>query len=203
MNKIAKLIPNLPSKTRLVPTPFTMAISGGSGGGKSFVAFQIKDYLKQQGYEVLVVAQDDFAIGRGFKNKNTSRYRWDDPENYRMQECISVINDLKNLKEVSFMAYDLINHEPSTAKRIEFKTDLPKIIIFEGILAWYGALEGLADYKLFIEVDFYKRFVLRLFRNVLSIKNIDIDTMIKQYFTHVKQAHFELIEKLKLGADCL
>lgn len=198
MNQIAQLIQNLPTNDDVL----AVGICGGSGSGKSFIADKLNSVLTQAGHEVITINQDDFSIGRGFANKHISPYRWDDPENYRIDECHQVVKLLKAGGQCQFKAYNLIDHEPTTTKTLSFDDkSVKKTLILEGILAWYGPLASEIDFRLFVELGFYERFTLRLFRNIYKIKNADADTVIQQFFTHVSLAHIEIIENLKTSAD--
>jgi len=183
--------------------PFVVGICGGSASGKSTISESIKNNLVNKGAEVIVINQDDFSIGKDFEDKDISPYKWDDPKNYRIDECISIINNIINNKQSNFLAYTLEAHKPTIQKTIQPFTDsdLPKIIIIEGIFAWYAKLYKMVDFKIYLELNFYDRFILRLNRNVFENKVTDIDTVINQYFTHVAKAQKDFLEPMRLQAD--
>ena len=193
------------SKLKEANRPLVVGVSGGSASGKSTYSHQINLELQELGCNVTVINQDDFAIGRHFKNKHTSPYKWDDPDNYRLSDCAATISSLKRGKATTFMAYTLEAHEPILSKTLKSYalSHKPYVIIVEGIFAWYGTLAPIIDYKIYLDADFYRRFVLRLNRNVYESKHTDVDTVIRQYFTHVARAQFDLLDPLKNSADVI
>jgi uridine kinase len=183
--------------------PFVIGIAGGTGSGKSFYAEKLKIALVKKGHEVLLIKQDDFAIGRHFKNKLISKYKYDDPENYRIDELINIIKQLKSDKAVNFLAYDLKNHEPTEQKTIQFVSKKPKIIIIEGIYAWYGNLKRNIDYKIFIDVDINTRFILRANRNVNELKINNFELVTKMFWTNAYYAHRDFVEPMSRSANLI
>lgn len=176
----------------------------GSGSGKSYLSEELKESLVTQGFDVLVINQDDFCLGKKFENRHNSKYKWDDPANYRLDECLETLNKLRKGKSATYMAYDLIDHEPAKLKTIKPNiSSKQRVIILEGILAWYGALNNHVDYKVYLEANFYKRFVLRAYRNVIEIGNVDLNKTIKQFFSHVSLAEVDILANLKDKTDDL
>lgn len=196
---VTKIISKLNTSTSGV---ITVGIAGGSGSGKSFTSKKIGNLLKKNRIDVAIINQDDFSIGKNFKGKHTSKYKWDDPDNYRIDECVIALKKLIDGESVDILAYTLKDHMPSAQKTVEFKNNnLRRVIIIEGIFAWYGKLESLVDYKIFLDVDFFRRFILRLNRNVNEIKNTDFNTVVSQYFGSVARADIDIISPMKHSAD--
>lgn len=194
------IITKITSRLKLKDT-VVVGIAGGSGSGKSHYSAQLEAELNELNIPCVLINQDDFAIGRGFKKKKSSRYKWDDPENHRLDECIDVISKVSQGKSVSYDAYSLLTHEPSERKTIEPIKSVKKVIILEGILAWYGQLDKLVDLKIYIDVNFFVRFILRANRNVNIVKNSDLDVVIQQFFTHVMYADTDILLPMSTSAD--
>lgn len=53
---VALLIPEIENKQQ----PVTVAIAGESGSGKTLIAYALTDFLKQKGYQIQVLQQDDY-----------------------------------------------------------------------------------------------------------------------------------------------
>lgn len=179
-----------------------IGIAGGSGSGKSYLSEKLKESLARHDLDVLIINQDDFCLGKKFKNRHNSKYKWDDPANYRLDECLVALSNLRKGEPATYSAYNLIDHEPAKLKTIKPSTNSrQRIIILEGILAWYGPLNNHIDYKIYLEANFYKRFVLRAYRNVVKIGNVDLNKTIEQFFSHVMLAEIDILSKLKIEAD--
>ena len=182
-----------------------VGLAGGSASGKSFLSDQLCSWGTENGFEVVVLHQDDFALGRVWKNKNTSEYRWDDPENYRLDEAYGVLSDFLTGKSTPFNAYDLEAHEPHTVKTLEWLhtsiKDTRRLVIVEGLFAWRAPFDTIIDIKVFLDVNFWHRYVLRLQRNVIDAKVADFQKVTEQYFTFVAQAYVDLLEPEKASAD--
>ena len=189
--------------SKINKNPFVIGIAGGTGSGKSFYAEELSKDLEGHGYETVLISQDDFAIGRHFKDKNTSKYKFDDPKNYRIEELAKAIKYLKAGKPIVFSAYDLKNHEPTKLKTLKFCTEKPKAILVEGIYAWLGILEAYIDYKIFIDVSPETRFILRTNRNVAQLKVNDLETVTKMFWTNAYYAHKDFVEPMSKSADLI
>lgn len=182
-----------------------VGLAGGSASGKSFLSDRLSLWGKDNGYDVVVLHQDDFALGRQWSARHSSRYRWDDPENYRLDEAHNVLNDLLHDKETTFLAYDLDAHEPHLQKTLAWQhADMPsgrRLVIIEGLFAWRKPFDELVDIKVFLDVNFWHRYVLRLQRNAVEMGVADFQKVTEQYFTFVADAHLDLLEPEKVNAD--
>lgn len=182
--------------------PLVVGIGGASASGKSHLAAELQDTLRTDQIAVTVVNQDDFSIGKNFAGKHTSRYRWDDPEYYRLDECRCAIEALKAGYEFPFTAYNLIDHDAVDPVILgPLPAGKKNVIILEGIFAWYPPLDKIVDFKIFTSANFFKRFILRANRNVNQIKNTDFNTVVRQYFSHVMYAEQDLIAPMAAAAD--
>lgn len=184
-----------------------VGLAGGSASGKSFLSDQLCSWGVENGFDVVVLHQDDFALGRVWKGKNTSEYRWDDPGNYRLNEAYGVLTDFLIGKTISFNAYDLETHEPHSVKTLKWLhtniKDARKLVIVEGLFAWRAPFDSLIDIKVYLDVNFWHRYVLRLQRNIMDLKVADFQKITEQYFTFVAKAYIDLLEPEKEAADII
>ena len=184
-----------------------VGLAGGSASGKSFLSDQLCLWGIKNGFDVVVLHQDDFALGRVWKGKGTSEYRWDDPENYRLNEAYSVLANFLAGKTASFKAYDLEAHEPHAVKTLEWLysnvKDARKLVIVEGLFAWRAPFDKLIDIKVYLDVNFWHRYVLRLQRNIIDLKVADFQKVTEQYFTFVAKAYIDLLAPEKVTADII
>jgi len=183
--------------------PYVIGVAGGSASGKSWFSALLCEELNAQDFDCIILHQDDFAIGRAFKDKNNSPYRWDDPSNYRLDEAFAAAEDVLAGDRVSFLAYTLSTHMPSQPTSLSFgkSTARKKVLIVEGLFAWTHGFEKLVDEKVFLETNFFHSFVLRLNRNITDNKTADFETVVRQYFTHVAIAYYDLCLPMKKTAD--
>lgn len=185
---------------------YTIAISGGTASGKSWLSTHLEQWCVDNGYDTVILHQDDFALGKIFPLKHASPYKWDDPENYRLDEAYSVLQDfIKGDESRSFLAYTLESHRPIAESRLKWKQALRpngrRIVIIEGLYPWREPFDNLVDLRVFVDVNFYHRYILRLHRNVLVSKVTTFEKVTEQYFSFVARAHKDLLEPLKSSAN--
>ena len=184
-----------------------MAIAGGSASGKSWLSTHLMKWCADNGYDTVTLHQDDFALGKDFPSKHTSPYKWDDPENYRLNEAYSVLLNFLQGKTTHFLAYTLESHRPIIKSQLTWATAARpsgrRVVIIEGLYPWRQPFDELADLRVFVDVNFYHRYVLRLHRNILVSKVTTFDKVTEQYFSFVARAHKELLEPLKSSADLI
>lgn len=183
--------------------PYVIGIAGGSASGKSWFSNLLREQLQAENIACVILHQDDFAIGKAFKDKATSRYKWDDPANYRLDEAFAAALTVLKGETASFLAYTLDSHMPSKPKTISFGPSEArrKVLIVEGLFAWTHGFEDIVDEKVFLQTNFFHSFVLRLNRNISQNKTADFETVIRQYFTHVALAYYDLCVPMKETAD--
>lgn len=184
-----------------------IGLMGGSASGKSYTSNQLSAWAVAHGYDVVTLHQDDFALGRLWDRRHTSPYRWDDPDNYRLDEAYNILMQFLKGDKLSFLAYSLKAHEPSIEKTLSWHyANQPtgqRLVIVEGLFAWRAPFDRLIDLRVFLDVDFWHRYVLRLQRNVVDAKVTDFQKVTEQYFSFVSRAYSELLEPEKAKADLI
>lgn len=199
---ITKIINSIKSSDKNL---YVIGVAGGSASGKSWFSDLLCKELNSKNFDCIILHQDDFAIGSSFKDKHTSRYKWDDPNNFRLDEACEVVKKVLRGEQSSYMAYTLSSHSPIHPTLLGFSNtnSQRRVLIIEGLFAWSHGFEKFVDKKIFMEVNFFHSFVLRLNRNVTEQKVADFETVIRQYFTHVALAYFDLCLPLKRTADLI
>lgn len=184
---------------------YIVAIAGGTASGKSWLSQTLSVELIEMGYDVATLHIDDFALGKVFPEKKTSRYKWDDPANYRLDEAFLVLQDFLVGKQREYLSYTLEDHYPAEVSQLIWVEAAPsngrKVIIIEGLFSWRKPFDTLPHLKIFLEVNFFHRYVLRLYRNTVKRPITSFSTVTEQYFGFVKRAHLELLEPMKETAD--
>ena len=187
------------SKNKIRSKPYLIGISGGSGGGKTSVANLIHKSLGRK--NSLLFSMDTYYKDlTPEQEKNLSNYNFDSPEALDLDLVYEHLNDLMHWKKVKMPTYDF-----STNKRKAYTIDLEptKVIIFEGILAFYDErMRNLMDLKLFIDLDDDIRLSRRIYRDIIS-RGRKMETVLERYHKFVKTAYNNYIKPTKEYADII
>ena len=179
--------------------PYLIGISGGSGGGKTSVANLIHKSLGT--YDSLLFSMDTYYKDlTPEQERNLSNYNFDSPEALDLDLLYTHLNDLMHWKKIQMPTYDF-----STNKRKQYTEQIKpaKVIIFEGILAFYDKrMRDLMDLKLFIDLDDDIRLSRRIYRDIIS-RGREMETVLERYHKFVKTAYNNFIKPTKEYADII
>ena len=197
LNNLINLINDPQAKER--NRPYLIGISGGSGGGKTSVANLIHKSLGT--YDSLLFSMDTYYKDlTPEQERNLSNYNFDSPEALDLDLLYTHLNDLMHWKKIQMPTYDF-----STNKRKQYteKIKPAKVIIFEGILAFYDKrMRDLMDLKLFIDLDDDIRLSRRIYRDIIS-RGREMETVLERYHKFVKTAYNNFIKPTKEYADII
>ena len=177
--------------------PFMVAVSGGSGSGKTTF---VKEFIQRITHlEPLVISLDDYYRDLSHLSiEERAKSNFDDPiaiERDLIHEHISL---LRNGIAVNRPCYDFANHTRSDRTETIYPS---KVIVLEGIFSLcYTELYKLIDLKVFIDVDDDIRVVRRIGRD-MSERGRDFEGCASQYLGSVKAMHQKHIEPTKKHAD--
>ena len=197
LNNLINLIndPQVKERNR----PYLIGISGGSGGGKTSVANLIHKSLGT--YDSLLFSMDTYYKDlTPEQERNLSNYNFDSPEALDLDLLYTHLNDLMHWKKIQMPTYDF-----STNKRKQYTEQIKpaKVIIFEGILAFYDKrMRDLMDLKLFIDLDDDIRLSRRIYRDIIS-RGREMETVLERYHKFVKTAYNNFIKPTKEYADII
>ena len=179
--------------------PYLIGISGGSGGGKTSVANLIHKSLGT--YDSLLFSMDTYYKDlTPEQERDLSNYNFDSPEALDLDLLYTHLNELMHWKKIQMPTYDF-----STNKRKEYTIQIKpaKVIIFEGILAFYDKrMRDLMDLKLFIDLDDDIRLSRRIYRDIIS-RGRKMETVLERYHKFVKTAYNNFIKPTKEYADII
>ena len=197
LNNLINLINDPQAKER--NRPYLIGISGGSGGGKTSVANLIHKSLGT--YDSLLFSMDTYYKDlTPEQERNLSNYNFDSPEALDLDLLYTHLNDLMHWKKIQMPTYDF-----STNKRKQYTEQIKpaKVIIFEGILAFYDKrMRDLMDLKLFIHLDDDIRLSRRIYRDIIS-RGREMETVLERYHKFVKTAYNNFIKPTKEYADII
>ena len=197
LNNLMNLINDSQAKER--NRPYLIGISGGSGGGKTSVANLIHKSLGT--YDSLLFSMDTYYKDlTPEQERNLSNYNFDSPEALDLDLLYTHLNDLMHWKKIQMPTYDF-----STNKRKQYTEQIKpaKVIIFEGILAFYDKrMRDLMDLKLFIDLDDDIRLSRRIYRDIIS-RGREMETVLERYHKFVKTAYNNFIKPTKEYADII
>lgn len=197
-NSIDDLIDAVEQTVDTKEGPVIIAISGGSASGKTTIGETLASYFSDKS---LLLSQDLFQLGKEFAYRKTSPYKWDDPLNFALDECVSSLSLLRSGKSAVVPAFDVVENRRKGTVSIESKP----IIFWEGIYAVGSQeLREMADLALYVDTPYLIR-LLRRIRRFISQRDTDeahdYATPARQMLTFVLRAENEIALSQRDSAD--
>lgn len=176
-----------------------VGIAGGTGSGKTTVAYKILDSFHNE--EVALIEQDSYYKDLPhLSHEERSKINFDHPDSLDFDLLISHLKELKNSKNISKPIYDFTMHQ----RKEEFEQISPaKIIVVEGILIFaVPELREMFDMKIFVDTDADERLLRRIERDIKE-RGRTFDNIKEQYLATVKPMYLEFAEPSKRYADVI
>jgi len=176
--------------------PLLIGIAGGTGSGKTTFSDGLSalfgDALTVIAYDNYYKPQDRLEFSERLKTN------YDCPEALETELLVEHLRALSRGEAVEIPTYDFKLHTRSD-KRLTLRPT--PVIIVDGILTFHDPeLRSLFDIKIFADGDADERILRRLRRDVTE-RGRDIDGVISQYLTTVKEMHGIYVEPTKKYAD--
>jgi uridine kinase len=178
------------------PAPQLVAIVGGSGAGKTFLANQLK---KELGKDALVLSLDSFYRDRsGVPVERRAKCNFDDPRAIDWECLENTLKQLINRQPVQGPCYDFATHCRTTQPILL----QPKpIIIVDGLwLLRKASVRRLFNHKIFIECRTRLRFERRMRRDVVERGRTE-DSVCEQFIETVAPMHKKFVQPQARWAD--
>lgn len=184
------------SRTKTTRLPVLVAIVGGSGSGKSYVADEL---ARRLGSKALRLSLDDFYIDRShLSQKQRQRINYDHPRAIDWRVFESALTAL-------------LRHEPTEVPRYDFATHSRKprgsvmkpkpFVLVDGLwLLRRPALRGLFSLKLFLGCPAKQRLERRLKRDE-AVRGRSARSVREQFARAVEPMHCRFVEPQRRWAD--
>ena len=177
--------------------PFSIAVSGGSGSGKTSLTRAIVETLGDERCCVL----DHDSYYKDLSDRPLSlrqRTNFDHPDSLDNDLLRSHLERLLRGVAVERPVYDFATHTRTpTTKRVEPRP----LIICEGILLLaVPALRRSFDLRVFVDTPADVRALRRLRRDIEE-RGRSVESVIKQYFDTVRPMHEQFVEPARATAD--
>lgn len=178
---------------------FYIAITGGSGSGKSYLANQL---IQKYGKDKINLIEVD-SYYRDLKHLTMSdrdKNNFDHPDAFDFKLLYNDIQKLKKLNSIDIPTYDYKTH---TRKKNKLTIKKTKIIIIEGIFSIYNKnIRNLMDLKIFLDISDKTRIQRRIIRDKKSRARTE-ESILKQYNNTVKPMYEKFVKPLKKHSDLI
>jgi len=178
---------------------FYIAITGGSGSGKSYLSNQLID---QYGNDKINLIEVDsyYKDLKHLTMPERDRNNFDHPNAFDFELLYNDIQKLNNSNSVDIPTYDYKTHTRKKNKLTIKKTD---IIILEGIFSIYNKkIRNLIDLKIFLDTSEKTRIKRRIIRDKKSRARTE-ESILKQYKNTVKPMYEKFVKPLKNHSDLI
>jgi uridine kinase len=168
--------------------PILIAIVGGSGSGKSWLADKLQDFLGERASRL---SQDDFYRDRSdVLEARRGKINFDVPSAIDWLALENVLKTSLAGKPVRYQAYDFKTHTRSTKW---LKLPRAEIILIDGLwLLRRPSLRKLFALKIFLDAPTSLRFQRRLQRDIL-FRGRTPESVRKQFRTTVQPMHQKFV----------
>lgn len=169
-----------------------IAITGGSGSGKTTAARKLYELLGQDKCQIL--SQDSYYFDHSKKFTGDGSVNFDHPNSIDFQLMAEHLGQLARQQAIEMPIYDFITH---TRKQETIHVQPTPFIIVDGILILsQEVLRPLFHFSIFIDIPENIRFQRRIKRDVEE-RGRSPEGVKVQYFSFVKPMHEEFVQPSK------
>lgn len=178
------------------PGAFVIAVTGGSGAGKSCLARALIDRLPA-GAAVLI-SEDDYYRRIDDPHFEPGSFDFDVPSARDHAQLAEHLAQLHQGLPIDRPVYSFKIHAPLKRRQRVAPTE---VVIVEGLHVLHEpAVRAMVDLSLFIEVDDDVRFIRRLLRDTRE-RGRSVRSVTDQYLSTVKPAHLRFVQPARDQAD--
>lgn len=174
--------------------PYLIAISGGSGSGKTYISRALNALLP---YESSILSYDNYYKDQSalpFDERGLLNY--DDPSILDQELFMEDLRKVKKGKAIKVPQYDFVTH---TRKKETVLFEPKDIVIVEGIMTLQIPKEYY-DFIIYVDADPDVRISRRIIRD-MKLRGRSLESIVEQYLTSVKPMHIKYVEPHKVDAD--
>lgn len=173
-----------------------IAVSGGSGSGKSFLSHALKTNLP---HKVSILSFDNYYLDQSaLPMEERAKINYDDPSSLDIALFKKHLSAIKKGETIQVPQYDFATHSRKPLPLAYVPSD---VVIVEGILVLaLPELLPFYDYKVFVDADADVRLSRRIRRDMAE-RGRSLESVLTQYFASVKPAHDKFVEPGKEEAD--
>lgn len=180
-------------------------MSGGSGSGKSTLAEALIDHLPQG--SAILFGEDAYYHPMSFYGDPQSeearqalidQINYDDPAS---KEVDRLAVDLRTLKAGNGIDQPIYDYDRHDRKQETTRVEPASVIILEGIHALsMPEIWSLIDLSVYVDTPDDLRLARRLRRDVIE-RGRSVESVLKQYLSTVRAAHYQFTYPTKFAAD--
>lgn len=176
-----------------------IGIAGGTGSGKTTLAYQIFNILPE-GTGRIMFLDNYYRDQSDIPMEERIKTNYDHPDAIESELLIEHLKALKSGKSIKEPVYDFKNH---TRSKDTVEVSPASILIVEGIFTlYYKDILDILDLKLFVDTESDIRFSRRLLRDIEE-RGRSMESVMNQYFSTVKPMHDSYVEPTKKVADII
>lgn len=179
--------------------PLVIGIAGGSGSGKTTVAFAVLGDIAPG--DVAFVEHDAYYRDRpDLTLEQRGELNYDHPDAFETDLLIEQLIELRAGRPIAKPIYDYTTH----SRTGETETVQPaSVIVVEGILVLVERrLREVMDLKIFVDTDPDIRLIRRMRRDIKE-RGRSVESVLEQYLATVRPMHLQFVEESKRYADLI
>ena len=184
---------------------FLIAMSGGSGSGKSTLAVALLERLGPN--QAVMFGEDAYYLPMSHHGSPATEaeraaliagINYDDPKSKEVDHLVSDLRALKAGESIDQPIYDYERHDRSRKTR---RINSAPVLILEGIHALsMPKIRSLIDISVYVDTPDDLRLARRIRRDVIE-RGRSVDSVLSQYMSTVRAAHYRFTHPAKFEAD--
>lgn len=178
-----------------------IAISGGSGSGKSLFTETIRKEFKEAGADIQLLCEDHYYRNQDHLSMDDRlKTNYDHPNAFEHELLVEHLMALKQGQSIDYPQY---SHTTHTRLKESIKLAPAQVIVVEGImLLAVPELLPLFDVKVFIDTPLDICLLRRIKRDLME-RGRSLESIIQQYQETVKPMYHQFIEPSRFTADVI
>lgn len=173
-----------------------IAISGGSGSGKTTIAKLLKKHFRDY---ITLISQDSYYRDLShLSDDERTKTNFDHPDSLDFDLLYTHLKDLKSGLDIECPEYCFETH---TRKNNEVKIEAKPVLIVEGLYSFFKKnICKIIDCTVYVEVSNDLRLIRRIRRDVIE-RGRDVESILSQYESTVRGMQAEHVDQQKNMAD--